>query len=1390
MRIRLKLPIFFIGIMSIPIFLFGQLPTQEKLLNKALQALEKKEGEDVLKLTDEFLLLRQNQKAKIDTQTANAWWIKAKGLDAIDRINDADVAFKKAKGLLDSVGLSKRKEYATFCLEFADFYSRRQVHVNAENLAKQGLDLLKTLGDLAGYEKAKIYETAYYVYLRTGNLVATEQMVQDALNQYSKDSKDDLDDYYRNKIRLADVWVKRGKYKDAQPVFEECLPLLLRYASLDDPSYRQGLFHQALMLNETNQTDLALVKLTYLLTITVAAQPEYPEIVKCITDIYKRRGEFKSALELAEKSFFAYENTVNQYAEYYFRVYCNLLNLYYASGDSASAEKYFERISIDARRAFGENHPEYAKVLLEKGIFLMTIGRTGNGMTHLNKAAEIIIDRTGEKNLLYARALFWVGLGNMQVGRYAKAQPILLKAYGIFKEHYAVESPYYGQASDQMAELYLLTARYTEASKYLKDALTSALQRSNVAHNSELFFARFRWMRLMYEQNIYTSGDSVYDILQQTGERLQETDRLFWAEAIRMRGDALYQQAAYQKSLEYYDLAIELYNRLPHKAKLPDIYQRRNNIGYATTLNAKAKLMLTLGKVHTAEKLLLEGLDYLKAYKGEDNIEYASALSTMAEVDLLLGRYTNAELRSRRATDILRFVSGEFHPEYAHSISIQGNILRQMGRYNEAEALFKDAVRITKDKLGASNSETLMYMSGLADVYLAKDTPDKAKQILEEALKIYKSTPKLGKVPDGVLIRLAEASRQQKEFPQALSFLDECLKQVGTNLPVTAQIYFSKGQIGIDKLEFRSAVEWFEKCAQLQKGWLPANHPDLLATLFQKAFALWKSGNPTEAKPIFIETLDNLENNAWKFFSGLSEREKSRYWNTLQPYFRTFAYFVTDQYMVTPELAGTLLNYQLTTKAILLNHMVRLRARIKEADDPNLWELFNNWCDVREQLSLAYQLTPVDLTARNINLLKLENQANDLEKQLTQKVSWFSQYDQDKASDWKGLKAILKPGEAMMEMLRLPPMEGISDSVTYLAIIMTSQVQIPQLIRLPGGVDLEQKAFPAYQNLLRNKKEDLSSYTSFWAPLEASLSQVQTLFYSPEGVYIRINPETLFNPQYQKPLGDKLSLVRMVSLRDLPESHQPDLVSKPKPGTAFLMGAPDFYYSRDTAIRNLKREDLQDLPGARSEVQEINRLLIAQKWTTQIFTGIEATETNLKTVANPTVLHIATHGFFTELSPEKGGRTSWVPGEMKSLSTNPMMSSGLLFAGVAATLESKNKIATELDNSILTSFEAMNLELDKTELVVLSACETGLGTIIDGEGVYGLQRAFSVAGAKCIIMSLWKVSDAVTEELMLAFYKEWLGGKSKQVAFRDAVKAIRLKYPQPYFWGGFILLGT
>jgi len=249
------------------------------------------------------------------------------------------------------------------------------------------------------------------------------------------------------------------------------------------------------------------------------------------------------------------------------------------------------------------------------------------------------------------------------------------------------------------------------------------------------------------------------------------------------------------------------------------------------------------------------------------------------------------------------------------------------------------------------------------------------------------------------------------------------------------------------------------------------------------------------------------------------------------------------------------------------------------------------------------------------------------------------------------------------------------------------------------------------------------------------------------------------------------------------------LVSKSDPmrfNKAVLVGNPDFgeepvrLESRGVALTldSLERSGITSLPGTKKEIDELSKLFQKQGWELDIWTQQDATEGKIKNMIKPKVLHIATHGFF---EPDNDNAT---------YRNNPLHRSGLLLSGAEKVFQKDDTyIQSGEEDGILTAFEAMNLNIENTELVVLSACETGLGEIRNGEGVYGLQRALKVAGARSILISLWKVSDQVTQELMVDFYTNWLGGMSKREALKQTQLKLKEKYKSPFYWGAFVLIG-
>ena len=407
--------------------------------------------------------------------------------------------------------------------------------------------------------------------------------------------------------------------------------------------------------------------------------------------------------------------------------------------------------------------------------------------------------------------------------------------------------------------------------------------------------------------------------------------------------------------------------------------------------------------------------------------------------------------------------------------------------------------------------------------------------------------------------------------------------------------------------------------------------------------------------------------------------------------------------------------------------------------------------------------------------------------------------------DMHEIRKNLKPGEAAVEVVRYKeydPRAGgnFTDGIGYAFLVVTSDTENhPALIEINGGKDLETKYLRSYRNHIKYNLPDGASYKNYFAMLADFLRKgnITRIFFSPDGVYNQINLNSLENPDNQKFVIDEFDVRLVTNTRELLEKKTPagngessTLIGFPKfnLGENELLKKPSGSVNRGGINRTWRggllryvrgEEGITMLPGTKVEIEKISALLGDGA---SVFKEQQASEHEAKNVNNPKVLHIATHGYFLE-NEATDDKT------VKSYFSNPLLNAGLILAGAENFLTTGEPVNNEGDDGILTAFEAMNLNLDETRLVVLSACETGLGDVQNGEGVYGLQRAFKLAGAESIVMSLWNVDDEATQHLMTTFYEEMLRTDDQHAAFRFAQRKVKEKYPSPFYWGAFIMVG-
>ncbi len=839
-------------------------------------------------------------------------------------------------------------------------------------------------------------------------------------------------------------------------------------------------------------------------------------------------------------------------------------------------------------------------------------------------------------------------------------------------------------------------------------------------------------------------------------------------------------------------------------------YLGKSNTQYNLILNNIARTYQHLEQFKKGISYSKEALANIASNFGKSHIEYAMALNILGGL-----YFKNNDIKSAlsifiKALQIIENSNATKHPEYDVILNNLGLCYKELGQFNKALFYYNRSLEIIKRTKGKNNTNYITSISNLAGLHIDNKELISAKNLITEALQIIEKIKGKNNIDySKSLSQLAEIHKQRGQFKKAQICYKEALDIVEKTLGSKHSEYASAiGNLAsiYDLLkEHDNALPLREEALKLSEDIYGRNNISYSISLNNLASTLKEMKRYNEALPYLKELNDDLLRQIETSFLLLSEKERENFIaNIMKQRLDEFLSFNFKTENAKSEVSELALNNILISKGLLLNSTQNILSELESLNDNLITKKIN---DLRIQKSILSKQLILPINDRKININEAEKniQSNEIEL-LKLYENNFGNYTLIK--DFKKNK--LKKNEIAIEFKRFKDYTnnffGIYQYVAYIYHKNTKKLKVVNLFeerQLKKYITNTTSPNQLYKTRGAKGKTTKTNtivadsiYHLVWKPLEEHLKDSKTIYYSPDGLLHKIPFAALPNSE-NKLLGEIHDLNLMGNTSNIRTN-----LSQPNLSDAVLIGGIDYnYVQSDKAIIEenqfsiLESEQLLGntnnkkisagnstwsyLSGTQKEIESIKELLPLSK----LLSKKKATETTFKNLSgnSPSVIHIATHGYFFPDLEITNKEQPYRKAE------NPLLRTGLLFANANYAWQNGNNPYEE-DDGILTALEISNLDLKNTDIVILSACETGLGDIEGSEGVYGLQRAFKMAGVKTIIMSLWEVPDTETAEFMELFYTHWKAKNNPKKAFKEAQKLMMSKYRgNPEKWAAFVL---
>lgn len=1077
------------------------------------------------------------------------------------------------------------------------------------------------------------------------------------------------------------------------------------------------------------------------------------------------QSKFKEAMDCFASASRMHKSISGEVDMEYSTCRLNMGVIYMNLGDYEKAAALMADAARIRKMIVGEGDQRYLNVMFNLGVLYQNIGKYEDALEALLSVDKVM----KEGDPLCARVLNAIAAVYDSTGRYDESLPFYLKALECAKKDYGENDPQYAVSLFNVANLYRNMGRSS-------DALPCVLKAADI------FKEKLGTQHVNYAYVV----QGVAAVYADLGEHKKSLERNLEAldlfagilgERHEMYGKSLENTALQYVALAYYDKAIPMLRRA---VEIQKESLGESHPSYPYSLANLAVALSSIGDYDSAMDYYSRAVQITEKTMGK-NAFHSNTMMAMARIhDKMAEPY--------KALEINLAVKERVEEDLAHQANMYSNVLNEIGHtyiglgdFAKAMNHFQASIDNNARKSAWDNELYAVTLSNISVALSRLGQAEKSEAAIEEALGIMKELygdrhPKYYDQLHNMAMDIYEDGRYEEALGYNMSVLEGRLSLFGENHPSSASsmnaVAACHEALGCPQ----EADRYYDMALKSYRSVYGENHPKYAEVLADRMVnSIERNQDPHEYRMI----LDNHNYNVRNIFQYLTEKDREMY--IASNYAGSFEIFQmlgaeNESLRKSREGAGAIYDSALSFKGLLLGASVEFMNAVRESGDE---ELINQAEYLR---MLKFHINSVNnrtLSERPEDYEALVSSADSLEREIIRKVKGAGAYMDDLKISWRDVEASLSPKDVAVEFVSYE-MEG-------------QRFCCPAVLRKGWKSPVVMQPFS-----LDCPEDELEQM--IWRDILPCLKKGDNVYFSPVGALHHMGIEYVADADGRR-MCDRYNMCRLSSTRELARretdragrsavlyggiNYNSDIAQMQAESAKVTSGTRGAAVNFFTSSASSDRMPWARLDGTREEVHAIAPLLEKSGYETVLYSEGSAVEESFKALSGKdnSLIHVATHGFYMAAE----GKLS----EEMSLERSGLVLSGANNHWLGETLPEG------VEDGILTAKEISVMDLHNTDMVVLSACQTGLGDV-SGEGVFGLQRAFKKAGSKTLVVSLWEVDDEAAKTMMVEFYANLAKGHPKRQAFREAQDAVKkctfikdgipASGSDPYFWAAFVMI--